>query len=379
MAAFKVGKVWVWALAVAAGCGGKIQSAGEGGVDSGGADGSADGGEADADADSDADADADSDADADADSDADADADPGTDADADGYTLESGDCDDADPTVNQGQREVCYDGKDNDCRSGSPDCDCDADGVEGASGEICTTGTDCDDADPDVYPGAVDLIDGLDNNCDGVPDEGGYCNAYFPLENAPGNSRIYSSTSQSGTIFVDTVAVEGWDPSAGVGLLRRTMDDGGGTSYEILEERRCDTGQISMQTWEGSAFGFPVATVNYSAPRVDLPPADDLSPGAAWEFSYDATDTAGLGDWSVSGRSEVLSVGGLTVPAGSFTAVEVRTTYTIVDNSGGDLGRSGEQNSYYVEGLGLIYAEDYNDLDELVERRELGSYVGFFP
>ena len=75
----------------------------------------------------------------------------------------------------------------------------------------------------------------------------------------------------------------------------------------------------------------------------------------------------------------MLSVGGLTVPAGSFTAVEVRTTYTIVDNSGGDLGRSGEQNSYYVNGLGLIYAEDYNDLDELVERRELGSYVGFFP
>ena len=42
-------------------------------------------------------------------------------------------------------------------------------------GPGCEAGADCRGADPSSYDGAVELCDGLDNNCDGVADDGGVC------------------------------------------------------------------------------------------------------------------------------------------------------------------------------------------------------------
>ncbi len=98
------------------------------------------------------------------------------DRDGDGVTTcgdggAPGDCDDGDATVFPGAEEVC-DGVDNDC-DGSPaaeEVDADGDGVlacGAAGGE-----PDCDDADPATYPGAEEVCDGVDNDCDGVlPEE----------------------------------------------------------------------------------------------------------------------------------------------------------------------------------------------------------------
>ncbi len=105
-----------------------------------------------------------------------------------------GDCDDACPTCYPEARELC-DGRDNDCNpsSGEPYLtfyfDADGDGVGGAheceacdvsecsldglgDGEFVMAGGDCDDTDPERYPGNAETCDGQDNNCNGEADEG---------------------------------------------------------------------------------------------------------------------------------------------------------------------------------------------------------------
>ncbi|MEC7984541.1 MAG: putative metal-binding motif-containing protein, partial [Myxococcota bacterium] len=108
------------------------------------------------------------------------------DLDGDGYD-DSEDCNDNDPQSYPGSEEIC-DGIDNNC-DGEVDegvlstfyLDADGDGFGNAditmdSCEVLdgyvSTGGDCDDASDLSYPGAEEICDGLDNNCDEEIDEG---------------------------------------------------------------------------------------------------------------------------------------------------------------------------------------------------------------
>ncbi|MEM7674732.1 MAG: putative metal-binding motif-containing protein, partial [Myxococcota bacterium] len=81
------------------------------------------------------------------------------DRDGDGFACNVGDCNDANDTVYPGARELC-DGLDNDCNSRVDDApDNDGDGLNECQG-------DCDDLDPSVRPGRAEVCDGKDNDCD---------------------------------------------------------------------------------------------------------------------------------------------------------------------------------------------------------------------
>ncbi|GDX82264.1 hypothetical protein LBMAG42_40750 [Deltaproteobacteria bacterium] len=91
-----------------------------------------------------------------------------SDADGDGYTEAGGDCDEGAATVHPGAEELA-DAQDNDCDGlvdeGTDNDDADGDGANENQG-------DCNDADASVGIDANELEDGIDNDCDGDVDEG---------------------------------------------------------------------------------------------------------------------------------------------------------------------------------------------------------------
>ena len=104
-----------------------------------------------------------------------------------GYVPIGNDCDDTNPDAMPGGIEVC-DGVDNDCDGDTDedvttwyyaDGDDDGYGDETTATEGCdpisgyvTDSDDCDDTDATAYPGAEEVCDEVDNDCDGDTDEG---------------------------------------------------------------------------------------------------------------------------------------------------------------------------------------------------------------
>ncbi len=84
------------------------------------------------------------------------------DDDGDGVSVAEGDCDDGNADVYPGAEEIC-DGVDNNCDGIQLPDEVDEDG----DGSLVCAG-DCNDDNSDIYPGAPEICDGFDNDCDGV-------------------------------------------------------------------------------------------------------------------------------------------------------------------------------------------------------------------
>lgn len=118
------------------------------------------------------------------------------DGDGDGY-FDFEDCDDNDETINPGVAEVCN-GIDDNCNDLIDDeieiftyyFDNDGDnfGNETISFDTChsiapagfvANALDCDDNDENIHPDAPEICDGIDNNCNGLNDDGIPTNAFY--------------------------------------------------------------------------------------------------------------------------------------------------------------------------------------------------------
>jgi len=88
------------------------------------------------------------------------------DGDGDSFTGLDGDCDDGDASVFPGAPEL-DNGTDDDC-DGTVDEGFDTDG----DGFTPIFGFDCDDTDETVFPGAPESFNGVDDDCDGTIDNG---------------------------------------------------------------------------------------------------------------------------------------------------------------------------------------------------------------
>jgi hypothetical protein len=89
-----------------------------------------------------------------------------------GHAVRTGDCDDSDQSLSPSAAERC-DGRDNNCDGVANFLinfgDTEDDDEDGFPDMRCG-GNDCNDGNPSVYPGAMELCDGVDNDCDGVVD-----------------------------------------------------------------------------------------------------------------------------------------------------------------------------------------------------------------
>ncbi|WP_434384188.1 MopE-related protein [Melittangium boletus] len=220
----------------------------------------------------------------------------------DGYAQQDGDCDDTQAKVKPSAEELC-DGQDNNCDGTTdegygleetcaqlngcrqkkactseraaqcvyvdppttyyPDDDLDSYGRDDGSVKTClapvegyiTRGGDCNDGNRFTFPGADELCDLEDNNCNDIADEGGVC---------PMGGPTWKDESSSGGAMDVWRSVSLWNDGQGVWVV-------GGSKYELRAP-----GQASFSIPAGKCSG----TLDLNVVWASLQGGDGLFAGA---------------------------------------------------------------------------------------------------
>lgn len=116
----------------------------------------------------------------------------GTDEDGDGWSTTDGDCDDTDASIHPGAEEICNQVDDNCDRVIDENDVCSDEDLDG-----WTIGDgDCDDTDASIHPDATETCNEVDDNCDGTTDEGLICDGPWTIY---GDYLIH--TKEDGAVF----------------------------------------------------------------------------------------------------------------------------------------------------------------------------------
>jgi hypothetical protein len=203
-----------------------------------------------------------------------------------GYVSDATDCNDANSAVHPGATEICN-GIDDNCNglidegvqpTFYRDADGDGYGTSATTTLACTApagyvsnATDCNDANSAVHPGATEVANGVDDNCNGFVDETG---AGLYQENSPwvafsGTWALLSSPKANGGAYEEaqvagataTIAFSGssltWYTRKGsnCGIAQVVIDGGAPQSFDLYAK---------STTWN-TPIAFPVAAGMHTA------------------------------------------------------------------------------------------------------------------
>jgi len=166
------------------------------------------------------------------------------DADADGYTVADGDCDDFNDTVHPGATEVAN-GIDDDCDG---EIDEELDHVDDDGDGYSESDGDCNDEDDEIHPEAEEICDDIDNNCDGM------------IDNDAVDARTWHTDADGDGYGDPSTSVHACDEPAGYTADSRDCDDGdddvhpGATEVANGIDDDCD-GEIDEGLGGGDADG----------------------------------------------------------------------------------------------------------------------------
>jgi hypothetical protein len=268
-----------------------------------------------------------------------------------GAVLDGGDCNDAQAAIHPGATELC-DGLDNDCdpttlEDDGPEADTwyidgDGDGYGDPASETTSCSqpadavedaTDCDDAEAAIHPNAVEICDGLDNDCDPatLEDEGPEADTWYDDADSDGYgdpaTGVTACTQPGGSVadFTDcedddgainpgaTEACNGIDEDCdGVaddgGVCPCNVEDYGGHVYLFCE---------SVQNWWDSLAAcraqtnFDLVTIDDGAEQGWVHGmAAGYNSGRWWWIGYNDTGSEGNFQWADGSSSTYTNWGG---------------------------------------------------------------------
>jgi hypothetical protein len=272
-----------------------------------------------------------------------------------GYVTRTGDCNDNNKDVYTGAPELCADGLDNNCNGQIDeniivnryyrDSDNDGWGNAGVYKDSCAqplgfvnNNTDCDDGNPALFPGAIEIRDGVDNNCNGKVDD----NAMAGVKvNLFGGTNAYAAADWNN-----------WNVTTS--LASGTLKYADGSVSTVAATLSSNYGVTDNGTTYGSGMA-PAEVLRYSTTSntTRTLTISGLSAGRTYNLELYATRNAN------SGYTTLFTIGAVSVSISTYKNLTNKASYTnVVPDASGKVVVSISNASAYSYLAGFMLTEN---------------------